>query len=180
MRKQDKWARGRRRVSKGYVSGQVNTVINWAPNPSEKMCGNQLGLFPLKQWLSNLRTQRNNLQGLLTDCWAPSQNFLFSKDQESALLTSSQVMLVLLVKKPHFENHPAKQCKAGASNLWLVPYWLRCSIAQGLSWVLLPPPHTFLGRPSLASKFEQHQNKLSGRAKEMQVFRDRKLMSLKQ
>lgn len=52
-----------------------------------------------------------------TDCWAPSPEFWFSKSgaepENLYFLISSQVLLMLLVWQPYFENHWIRLTKSG-------------------------------------------------------------------
>ena len=63
----------------------------------------------LDQRFSHLNMYRNLLGRLNTDCEAPPPEFLkqqvWGGTQQFSFLTSSQAMLILLVQKPHFQNH---------------------------------------------------------------------------
>lgn len=66
------------RVSKGYVIGQLTIVRNWGSSrPSEKICGSQLRIIPLRQWFSNSKPPwQDLLDGLsIPEAGLHSQNF---------------------------------------------------------------------------------------------------------
>ena len=94
-------------------------------------------LLRLKQF-SNSSVHQNHLEGLKNaDYWSPPLKLLMGGPKN--LPNKFQVMLMLLVQGPHFENHCSKVCSLMCLSNALLQLWTRCLC---LYQVNPPPDHS--------------------------------------